>query len=42
MGGPPIAGPQYEMDGVAPAFISNHKPEENTEIAQKLYARATG
>ncbi len=39
--GPPQGGPQYEIDGVAEAFIPDYHPQEVLEIAQKLYAKAT-
>jgi Mn-containing catalase len=40
--GPPTGGPQYEMEGVAQAFIPDYHPEEIFEMAQKLYAKASG
>ncbi len=39
--GPPQGGPQYEIEGVAEAFIPDYHPQEILEIAQKLYAKAT-
>jgi Mn-containing catalase len=38
--GPPTGGPQYDIEGVAEAFIPEYRPEEVLEIAQKLYAKA--
>ena len=34
--------PQYEIEGVAEAFIPDYRPQEILEVAQKLYAKATG
>ncbi len=42
MDGPPTGGPQYEMEGISEAFIPEYHPEEIFEMAQKLYAKATG
>lgn len=39
--GPPTGGPQYDVEGVASAFIPDYHPEEILDIAQKLYAKAT-
>ncbi|MBW8268852.1 manganese catalase family protein [Caldovatus aquaticus] len=40
--GPPTGGPQYQLEGVAQAFIPDYHPEEILEIARKLYQKASG